>query len=489
VINIISKSAAETQGFHAEAGTGDLLRQNYALRYGGMMAPNISYRVYGKFLDHNSENLPSGAKAADDWDRSQFGFRMDADAQTDGKLTLQGDYYRGTEGFVGGGESDVSGSNVLGRWSRTLGNGSDLSLQLYYDRAHLHQPVAASAFNAAGIFTDDLNTYDLDFQHHLKALARHEIIWGFGYRVTEDSSQSAPGLSFTPPNLRQELVSGFVQDEITLRPGVTVTLGTKVEDTHYTGTEVEPTLRGQWAPSPDSLWWAAISRAVRTPSRIDHDLRQPAQGALIVLKGGQDFVAETLIAYETGYRRQVTQKLFASLAAFYNDYDKVRSLSMTPVTLLPFVFANGLEGHTYGGELTATYEALDWWRLTLGYNLLKESLRVAPGQSDFNNALNETADPQQQASLRSTMDLKGGLEFDTNLRWVDQLIVNNVGKVAVVPSYTELDARIGWRVTRNWDLSLVGQNLLHKQHPEFGVPSPTRVELGRSVFVKSTWQF
>jgi iron complex outermembrane recepter protein len=489
VINVITKSAADTQGFYIKAGGGSQLRQINGLRYGGALSPNTKYRVYGKFIDHDTEALADGSPAGDSWHRTQGGFRIDSEDQSRGThLTLQGDLYRGESGLVGGGESATHGGNLLGRWSAALANNSSLSLQVYFDRARFQQPVPRSPFGAAGTFGDELDTYDLDFQHRLNVLRRHKLVWGFGYRRTEDHSQSAPSLGFDPATVRQRLVSGFVQDEISLSKRVALTVGTKVENNSYTGTEFDPTVRAHWQITPGSIAWAAISRAVRTPSRIDRDLRQPA-GTGAILRGGRTFASESVVAYEAGYRREFGAKVFGSISGFYNQYDNIRSARPTPVTTFPVVFANDVEGSTHGFETTLAYRPLPWWRLTAGFNLLRENLRVKAGANELNNALNETADPEHQASLRSSMDFGRGFALDANVRWVDALLVNNVGRVARVPSYTEADVRFAWQATDRWELSVVGRNLLHRRHPEFGLPSPTRVELKRAVYARAVWQF
>jgi len=258
---------------------------------------------------------------------------------------------------------------------------------------------------------------------------------------------------------------------------------------------LEPSARLQWNVTTNQTLWAAVSRAVRTPSRVDRDLSEPGPGApLVLLQGNPNFQSETVIAYELGYRAQLTPKLETSLSAFYNDYNNIRSTTTNSVLdafglPFPFFFQNNLEGETHGFELTANYHLFDWWRLHGGYDLLKEDLRVKPGKSDINNALNETADPQQQFSIRSSMDLPRNIDFDTALRWVDTLHLNNGATVGTVPSYFELDARLAWRPIQDLELSVVGQNLLHDHHPEYGFPSPTRVEISRSVYGKISWQF
>jgi len=234
--------------------------------------------------------------------------------------------------------------------------------------------------------------------------------------------------------------------------------------------------------------WGAVSRAVRTPSRVDRDLKQPSEFP-VILAGSSDFESETLIAYELGYRAQVGSRVSASISAFYNDYDDLRSLSFTPATIIPFFFANNLAGETHGIEISATYQAARWWRLRAGLDVLKERLHVKPGEVDINHALNETADPERQFSLHSSFDLPQHLELDLGPRWVDKIYNNNSGAVGTVPSYTEMDLRLGWNPTAQLGFSIVGQNILHDHHTEFGIPDSTREDIRRSVYGKVTWRF
>lgn len=488
VINIISKSAEDTQGLYVEAGGGTELEAFTGVRYGGMLASNVYFRVYGKYFDRGDEVYTNGNKASDTWWMSQGGFRMDAEVSPKDNLTLQGDIYGSDVNIPTGGEGKASGGNVLGRWSHTISDDSGMSLQLYYDRTHLFDPIS-NQFGPVSVLTDDLDTYDLDFQHQFVLGERNHFVWGLGYRFTHDVVNEAQNLAFVPPVFDQNLFSGFVQDEILLVKNVHLTLGTKLEHNDYTGFEVEPNVRLQWNFTTNQMLWGAISRAVRTPSRVDRDIREP-NAPTPVLAGMPSFVSETLVAYELGYRAQLGTKFSASVSTFYNDYNNVRSLSSTPATIVPLFFANNLEGDTYGAELSATYQVLDWWRLHGGYDFLKEHIHVKPGQIDLDNALNETADPQNQFSLRSSMDLPAQLELDSALRWVDKFTINNSGVPATVPSYFELDARLAWHATKNLELSIVGQNLLHERHLEYGVPgAPNTEEIVRSVYGKVTWRF
>jgi len=267
-----------------------------------------------------------------------------------------------------------------------------------------------------------------------------------------------------------------------------LTVGTKLEHNDYTGTEWEPGLRLQWQPAATRMFWGAVSRAVRTPSRVDRDISQAAPPICGPPR-----------------RREFRHRNRAGLPNWVSARNPARSsppasrCSTTATTTCaapvsrrhhPAVLLRQQpRGGTHGLELTADYQLTTWWRLHASYDLLREHLHVKPGQSDLNNTRNETADPKQQFSLRAALDLPHRVEFDADWRWVDSLAINNGGAAATVPAYCELDVRLGWHPSEAIELSLAGQNLLHAQHPEYGAPGPTREEIKRSVYAKVTWRF
>jgi iron complex outermembrane receptor protein len=502
VINITSKSAKDTQGVYVEGGGGIEPRDFEGARYGGTLASDIYYRVYGQYFAFGDEVLTDGSNASDSWRMGQGGFRMDAEPSSEETFTLQGDLYGGDENVPTGGDSQTDGGNVLGRWSRAFSDDSNMSLQMYYDRTYLYLPVPedllAGIFEVApaGTLTDNLDTYDLDFQHHFHLDGRNNFSWGLGYRFTHDVTHDAPALAFDPAVLDQNLYSGFAQDEIKLGEDLFFTAGSKLEHNDYTGFEFEPSARLKWDVATDQMIWTAVSRAVRTPSRVDRDERDPSPNFPAlgdILDGGADFESETVIAYELGYRAQLSREAATSVSTFFNNYTDIRSTSITPsgpLGLLPLYFQNNLEGQTWGAELTVDYQLADGWRLHAGYDLLKEKIWVKPGEMDINNALNETADPQNQVFLRSSIALPGNMELDPAFRWVDSFIYNNNGTPATVPSYAELDVRLAWDPFKDLEVSVVGQSLLHEQHLEYVISNPSpQEEIQRSVYGKVAWQF
>jgi iron complex outermembrane receptor protein len=391
------------------------------------------------------------------------------------QLTLQGDGYGGAINQLANGDIRIGGGNLLGRWSHTISDGSDIKVQLYYDRTHRRIP---------NTFAEDLDTYDFDLQHRFPLGERQDIVWGLGYRLSEDRVDNTTNLAFLPAHLSFQIFSAFVQDEIMLvHDRLRLTLGSKFEHNDFSGFEFQPSGRLSWTVTSNQTLWAAISRAVRTPSRIDQDFFVPGNPPF-ALAGGPKFVSEELLAYELGYRVQPLKRLSASVATFYNDYDNLRSLEPGP----PFTIANGLKGEAYGAEVAANYEMTSWWRWQAGYTYLQKHIRLKPGSMDFNQARGEGSDPENQFSVRSSMDLPGNVTLDGALRYVDLLHNIANGVRGTVPSYVELDVRLSWMPAKNLELSVVGQNLLDRQHPEFGFPG-SRHEIQRGVFGKVTWRY
>jgi len=482
VINVITKDAKDTQGFLLSGGGGTEQHGFGTVRYGAPLGSSVRARIYGRGFDRDATVLPSGQDAADDWHLKQGGFRMDWEASSASRATLQGDLYDGRIAQDSGGDIAVSGGNVMAKWLRTLSERSSLAANLYYDRTHRDIP---------GVFGEDLDTYDVDLQHSTRLGARHDVVWGLGYRNINDRTVigSDSTLAFLPTHVAREWFTGFVQDEIALVPNrVHVTVGTKIEHNDYTGFEIQPSGRVSWRPGSSGTLWAAVSRALRTPSRIDRELFAPAKPPYF-LAGGPDFHSEEELAYELGYRYQ-HGTLGLSVATFYSRYHGLRSVEqVNPPAPVPIVIANKQDGESYGAEVTAEYWLTNRWRVHAGYTELRVHVWPNPGSTDMSRGSGESQVPDRQFLLQSSVDLPAHLGFAVWFRAIDD--INN----QLVPAYADLNATLTWQPTSHLDLSLVGQNLLHDQHREFGAPpaSPTapdpRRDIQRGVYGAVAWHF
>ncbi|HKX27065.1 MAG TPA: TonB-dependent receptor [Blastocatellia bacterium] len=479
VISIITRNSRETEGGYLTGGGGNQLQGLGGIRYGGRLARNLYYRVYSKYFTRNRTLTESGTDPLNQWRSGQGGFRADWEPSPSHQVTVQGDVYDGSVDQVHREETLFSGGNLLARWSHTRARDSNLSLQFYYDQTRRELP---------GIFGEHLDTYDFDSQYRFRVGDRHDVVMGLGYRLTRDRIHNISGLAFLPPQLTRQLFSAFAQDEVALvRDKVSLIVGSKFERNDYTGFEIQPSIRMTVTPSERQVIWGAVSRAVRAPSRIDQVFIPKTPP--FILQGGPDFDSEDLIAYELGYRRQVRSNVSLSLVAYYHDYDRLRTIESIPRPpdyprglTGPFIFANGSEGKTYGAEATATYQVREWWRCRIGYTHFQKEISLKPGSTDFSSRAREGNDPKHQFSVQSSMDLPGRLELNGGFRYIGALPSPRV------PDYAELDVRLGWRANKHLELSVVGQNLLHDRHPEFGT-GDSRQSIERSIFGTVTWRF
>lgn len=472
VINIITRSSRDTQGTLLSVGAGTMERGGGA-RYGGKVGDDTTFRLYAKGFDRDHTETSSGADVHDSWSKQQAGFRVDSANANDG-FTLQGDIYDGSIDQSLNSDKTISGANILGRWNRALAGGANMQVQAYYDQTRRDYP---------GTFKEELDTYDIDAQHQFQWGENHDIVWGGGYRLMQDHVDNTAALAFLPGNRSLSLANLFAQDTIALNPNLKLTLGAKVEHNSYTGLEFQPNARLAWKLNDRSLLWSAISRAVRTPSRIDAEFFVPGT-APFLLVGNPDFKSEKVTAYEVGYRAEPVSNVSFSISTFYNVYDDLRSIELSPGGGFPFVLGNKMKGDTYGVEMWGSYRVNDWWKLSAGYNFLKKELSLQPGSSDTTSLALSDTDPEHQFSLRSAMDLPHNVELDVALR-----TISGFGTLSSsIPHYTALDARIGWLVAKGVEVSLTGVNLLDPHHAEFGSLA-TRSELDRSVFLKMVWSF
>ena len=506
VINIITKHTRDTQGALLTSGTGNQEQGFGALRYGAKVGENLHYRVYTRYFNRDSFVTPDGLPAQDGWRNLHSGFRLDWQGADRDSVSVQGSVFDG--------QSDQtirltslqpplqrsvhepirpSGGHLLGRWDHGFSDTSDMALQLYYDRS--------KRGDAVGLETHD--TFDVDFQHRWALGARHELLWGSGYRGTTDQIEGTFDVSFNPASRGVHLFSAFVQDEWDLLDDrLTAVVGARLENNSYSGFEMQPNLRLLWSPHARHTGWASIARAVRSPSRSNRDIRinfaafpQRGSTTLLSIFGDPDFESENLLAYEMGYRFQSSKRFSLDVATFFNSYgDLVTSEPDLPFfevdpapahLVIPFRFGNQMSGETYGVETAANFRLTDYWKLSASYSWLEMQLHRDASSRDADAEAAEGESPTQQFQVRSYLNLPWKLQLDSSLYFVGSL------PELSVPGYTRVDTRIGWRPHRRLDLDLVLQNLLDDRHLEFfafnlGIQP---AEVRRSFYGKMTWRF
>jgi iron complex outermembrane recepter protein len=465
VVNVVTKSAKETQGLYVSGATGSLINDYSVIRIGGRskVDSNLYFRMYLQHFDQENTILSRGSDAKDGWNFLQGGFRMDYFPSQKSTLTLQGDIYEGESNkdsvirFT-----STEGQNLLARFSHVFNENCDLKIQIFYDHTWRRTPRSIQPFFY------DLSTLDLDVQHRFDLGSRQNILYGFGYRMQMD----ATAINFQPLKRDMPLYNVFFQDEIALIPKMLkVTVGSKVSHNVFTGYEFQPGIRLGYTPNSNNTLWSAVSRSVRIPTRFDHDF------TVTDVK----FKSEKLMAYELGYRVRPTPKLSLSIATFFNHYDDLRSLDTYPDSLFPIIIGNSQKAESWGMELSGNYQIFTRWHLRGGYTYFDRSIwaissAVIPISKEF-----ESVDPRNIFMLQSMVDISKNLSIDAVGRYVDVLPAATT--IVTVPAYFTFDLRIAIHL-KPFEFSIVGQNLLQEDQVETG-----NIRIPRSVYAKIRCHF
>jgi iron complex outermembrane receptor protein len=515
VINIFTKKAADTAGTLIEAGGGNFQQGFGMVQHGGKLGRETDYRVYSKYFNQDQMLDPNGQSGADGWHRLREGFRTDSTLSPKDSLTVEGDLSTGREGeygfelpavtspgFIAVAEQiNLANGSLESIWNHKYSERSDSTLQLSYDQHRRDDPLNPEI----------RNTFDLDFRQHQAVGKRQDFVWGLGYRYTSDHIGGSLTVAMNPPDLAQNLFTSFVQDEVTVVPRrFYVTVGTKLEHNYYTGFEFMPGVSAAWTPNDHHMFWAAISRALRAPSRNDANLvlnigSTPGPNGfptLLRLLGNPNFKDERLIDYEVGYRTMISRQVSIDVAAYLNDWDNLQTTepsssffepSPLPAHLVQTVmYENLMYGEAHGFEIAANWKVTERWSLSPQFAFANEHMHTLPQSMDRQTvSFVEGSAPDRMAQLRSHLDLRHGLAWDLSAYYGDPLTNQGPLSNVRIPSYTRLDTGITWKLGEGVSLSAFGQNLLKDHHMEFEDMNGSMQsgQIIRSAYVKLTWQF
>jgi iron complex outermembrane recepter protein len=472
-IQILTKPAWDTPGWLISAGAGTEDPLFAALRYGGRIGPDTYYRVYAKYSQTDWTYRPDGSRNQPTIDFFQTGFRLDARRPADTTLTLQGDYYTNEDLPLDRPQTIRTGANLLGRWRRTFASDSDLEMHGYYDHTYWIIP---------GNFEEWRDTVFGAVKYRVPR-GRHDLLLGADAMISRDRIGNIGPAHLVPAQYTARTFGAYAQDTIGLVPEhLAFVLGLKLEHNSFSGWEYQPTARLAWTPNPRTTVWTAVSRAVRTPVRIDRDFSFQFAGVNL-FEASDDFKTETTVAYELGLRHQPVSSFTFDVSAFVNRYDDLRSNEPLGATPRPRTFKNSLNAEAYGAELTVMYQPVPRLLFKGSYRYLDIGFSKDPGSPTMSDGDAEGNDPEHLASLGVHVDLSGNLEFDGFLRHASSL------PDPATPAYTVMDLRVGWRPRPAWDFSLSARDLLDRQHPEIVTTNSLNEEIHRSYTLKVTWHY
>ena len=514
VVNIITRRSRSTMGLHS-SGTVSRIGSGVDLRYGGAVGSTVQYRAFANYLERNPFELSSGKHAFDGENTLRGGGRLDWQQSLSNSIIASGDLYGGhlkqqilpvtalPVGPNGHDTGSTAGGYILSRWEHKVEK-SDMASQIYYDDQSRHELGAYGR----------IRTFDIDFQDHLAAGARNDVVWGAEFRRTAIHLLETAIPLTTRNDFHNYLVDAFLQDDIAVIPQRLIfTLGSKIQTGTLAGFQAQPSARILWAPSSTQSMWAAVSRSAVAPSIEEKYVRLPLnigveQGLPIsgLLQGNANVKPETVIAYEGGYRRRLGNPLTLDVAAFFNDTRRIAATiagasvyepAPSPHIQTALSYTNGFAAKAAGIETSLSWRPLTSVIVQASYTWMQvHEKQTEPGILTQFDTWN---------SPRNAMALSASWHFAN--RWNATSFVSYTGSLDpssytgglgasasatnLVPAYTRVDLHLTRQLGRSFQFDGGGTNLQTPRHLEFGsgtgFVNPAYVP--RSFFIKGTWTF
>ena len=487
VINIVTKHSVDTLGAAVTVQTDTEKGDRLFARFGTQIGKSTTLRVY--LSDHALyDHLEAQTGLINDFATGvQGGFRADMEPTDRDAFTLQGDIQSGRNRLEAGSPTvhlpfdsliaglpsteKFAGYNLVTRWTRTLDDRSGFSVQLDGDQVRR---------NLLGL-DGAVGQFNLDFSDHFDLGRRNAIIWGANYNHAWVTTSGTNHVSFSPAVRQDDLFGVYVEDDIAAIPDrLSISVGSKFEHNDQSGFEFEPSVRAIWRGGPTWSIWGAVSRAVRTPSLFENDLTYMS---VIEVAPNKDIASEKMVAYEIGWRDEISPGVALDLTAYHQDYDHLiswGSAGRSPGGIPIFQFGNHGHAQNTGLEVALDAAITPKWTIKAAGNLM--NLGIDPGGANLvasANSIDQGASPRGQVSIRSLWNLTDAVDFDLWYRHVGNLTTG------AIPAYDDLSLHLAWRPTAHVEVSVVGEHLLSAQRVEIRDPDePLPAIVARQALVK-----
>ncbi|NKB32916.1 MAG: TonB-dependent receptor plug domain-containing protein [Pseudomonadales bacterium] len=519
VINIISRSARDTQGFFTQLSLGDSNNQGFNARYGNVTDNGWYYRFGFNAIDENVSDSPLDQRNNDFWRQHKSSFRLEGEPLENHEVILEGSYFDGSSRdvskfldlstFTASIQSarkdiDVHGGWLSLDWSHQSESGESWQAKAYYDKVSRDYLLAELK----------QQTFGVDFQSRHLLGDRHDVIWGVGARALEvPFNSNVDSLSILDSNDDLSLVEIFLQDEYKLSDSTSLILGSKFEKSEYVSWETQPNIRLNHQFNPGLSFWASVSRAARTPSLGERQVAisvdyNPTEGVIppgfttpVVVRaiGNAGFGSEWLTAYEMGLRGKLSDSMEFDLALFDFHYDDLRNAILEDVVCEPSgldvsqnlscvfssshlavntLMTNDVEGSSRGAELALQWNVSDYLQINSALSWFDYDLEnmVSPGIAAYD-------EPGWLAHVNAHWKISEKWNLDVTVRGADE--VRNYG----IDSYVTADMRVGWRPSPAVNVEFIAQNYLDHEHLEHGSVSNEVLPsmINRALFLRITW--
>lgn len=453
VINIITRDPEEDQELMVTGKVGTKQYREGVARYSDSLTDKLSISLTGGYREDQ------GTRGVNDWRRvPKAAGRLKYKLSDNSTLHFFTGFNESEVGldvskFTTRTDAHVRNNYQMLRLEHQFADTSQFHLQLYRDIYQGH-----SSDKTVDI---EEEKYDVELQHSFALGKAHHFVWGVNYRNTKADSKMLNRHSD-----HDDLIGFFLQDEFTISETLTFVAGVKYEKNSFTGDNWSPRGCFLYSPWNNHHFRFSVSRAYRTPGffedsgRLVKALPPPLPSfpiALII--GNKHLNSEKMTAYELGYRTTLLSRLGFNLELYYNEMNDLVDLVPSSIPLI-IRHENAYNAIAKGIEVALDLPVTPWWILKANYTFQEVENKRA------NNGIQGT--PKHKINLRSRCTFTNGFNLDIIAHYVDDTKWNGLSEDTKVDGYVRLDIRIAQKFFDDKvELSVTGQNLTDKLHPEF----------------------
>lgn len=493
VINIVTKSASETQGGLASVTYEQYGSYDASVRQGFKLNDEVYGRAFYKYKSvkrnpsqssnrWNMHTVGLVFENGNDW-TLRLGGEQSGHEEEIYKVSYQGGYYTDITSTI----ETIDSYSYYAQFDKSaeLSEHTDSAYRLWFQKNH------DSAYDAPG----DYLTADAEANFITELSANHKLTYGVGYRLIHlDFFHQFNNYDFDNvhyyirlydiESATDSIVNGFVQHEGAWTDKLTSIVGAKVEYFEQNDQiELSPQLRGLYTLDTMNSVWAGVGRSAIAPSYMDTNSAYIANGVYcpegrncsmdtsqyeyfysFSMPNDSDNV-ESVVTYELGHRF-MTDDFELDSTLFYSHYDNIvgheyvgRSPSHDQVDLYALnydytVDSFGLEiaSHWMVNESVSLYGTYSYLTMDQKWN----------GSSSSNGSGEDyySIDNQHLASLQTLWTINEALQLDMVLKAQSLDYTADIE----IDNFMAFDLRLGWRLSEQAPLiELLVKNLGEKQ--------------------------
>lgn len=477
VINIITKDPEAYQGVTLVGKAGNKRFRESVSRYSDNVSDKLSFSITGGYRedegtrgvnDYHRVPKAAGRLKYEISDRSALHFFAGVN---ESEIGLDTSLYTSRT------DTHVRNNYQMLKWGYTLSDTSQFHLQYHHNYYEIHS-------DDKSVIIEE-GTHDIEFQHYFAVGERHSVLWGMSYCTVEADSHFLK--SHTD---HEDTISLFLQDEIELFENLKLTAGIAYEKNSFTGGDYSPRGSVIYSPWSNHHFRFSVSKAFQTPSFakdsffLAKTLPPPLpQLPFALIRGNEHLDPEEMTAVELGYRTTLFKKVGLNIEGYYNDIDDVVIEHIVDGFRWPVLVSwdNVYNAVAMGVEITVDVPITSCWMLTANYTF--QEVENKRGNKDVQGT------PKHKFNINSHYSFSNGFSLDMQLHFVDDTKWIGLIEDVKVDDYVRFDIRIAQKLFNDrMELSLIGQNITDKLHPECSDTTAT-YETERLIYGQITFRF